>query len=460
MKINADRNRWLILTQYYPPEIGAPQIRLSSLAKELARHGVQVEVLTAMPNYPAGRLFPGYQGRLRMREKIAEVSVRRVWVYPATGKSAVRRLANYLSFTFTALVAALFGPRPDVLFVESQPLSLGVVGVLMKWLRGVPYIYNVPDLQIDVARQLGFMENGLFLRCATALENFFLRQSWKVSTVTDRFIQHFESRGIPRDQITFLPNGADSDFLRPLPPDEEMLHRWRLRGKKVFAYVGTHAFYHGLDTLIQAAALLRERKEIAFLLVGDGPERERLKEMTANLGLKNVIFGSSPYAEMARLYSVTYASVATLRRMDVAKGMRLSKIFPALSCAVPVVYAGDGEAAEILRRESCGITVEPERPDLLARAFECLANDDNRRVELGENGRRLVEREYTWSSIVSRWLKELGLEYTGEALSTESVQHDDELILSETTPPQLTSPPPNISVDAPTATHRAAQHIR
>lgn len=459
MKTNTDRNRWLILTQYYPPEIGAPQIRLSSLARGLAEHGIKVEVLTAMPNYPAGKLFPGYEGRVRMRETIAGVPVRRVWVYAATGKSAARRLANYLSFTFTALVAALFGPRPDVLFVESQPLSLGVVGVLMKWLRGVPYIYNVPDLQIDVARQLGFMENGLLLRFATAVENFFLRQSWKVSTVTDRFIQHFEARGIPRDQITFLPNGADSDFLRPLPPAEEMLHRWRLRGKKVFAYVGTHAFYHGLDTLIQAAALLRDRKEIVFLLVGDGPERERLKQMAASLGLKNVVFGSSPYEEMARLYSVTYASLATLRRMEVANGMRLSKIFPALSCGVPVVYAGAGEAADILEREDCGITVAPERPDLLARALESLASDAKRRDELGHHGRALVEREYTWSAIVNRWLNELGFESAGKAVSTESVHHDDELLASAEPSHQLAAPPLNISANAPAVTTRA-QHVR
>jgi colanic acid biosynthesis glycosyl transferase WcaI len=405
-----DKYRWLILTQYYPPEVGAPQIRLSSLAKELGRHGVAVDVLTGMPNYPAGRTFDGYKGRVSMRETLGGVPVRRTWVYAATGKSALPRLANYFSFTFSALIAALTGPRPDVMFVESQPLSLGVVGLLMKWLRGVPYVYNVPDLQIDVARQLGFMSNTGFLRLALALENFFLRQSWKVSTVTEQFIQHFEERDIPRSQITFLPNGADGDFLRPIPPDEEMLSRWSLRGKKVFLYVGTHAFYHGLDTLIKAAELLRAREDLVFLLVGDGPERERLKRMAADLGLSNIVFGNSPYEEMDRLYSIAYASVATLRQMDVARGMRLSKIFPSLSCGVPVVYSGQGEAAEILRAEGCGLTVEPERPDLLSQALAALADYPESRAEMGRRGRALVEREYGWSTIVGRWLKEIGVD--------------------------------------------------
>ncbi len=402
--------RWLILTQYYPPEIGAPQIRLRSLVRELQRYGVAVDVLTAMPNYPAGKIFPGYAGRRRMREQIDGIPIRRTWTYAGTGRSVRVRLANYFSFTMTSLVELLVGPRPDVLFVESQPLSLGLNALVMKWLRGVPYIYNVPDLQVDVARQLGFMRSETFLRLATRLESLFLRQSWKVSTVTDGFIEHFEGRGIPRSQITFLPNGADTEFLKPEPPCDELLDRWGLRGKKVFLYVGTHAYYHGLDTLIDAATLIRDRQEIAILMIGDGPERARLKELASARGLVNVVFGDSPYEEMSRLYSITYASVATLRNLEVASGMRLSKIFPSLSCGVPVVYAGMGEAAELLEREKCGVVVAPEAPDALAAAITRLASEPDRREALGRLGRSFVESQYSWSVIVRRWLAEIGFE--------------------------------------------------
>ena len=402
-------SHWLILTQYYLPEIGAPQIRLRSVACELRRHSIEVEVLTAMPNYPTGKIFPGYSGRWRMREEIDGIPVRRTWIYAGAGKSAHIRLANYLSFTLTALLTALTGPRPDVMFVEAQPLSLGLVAILMKWLRGVPYIFNVPDLQVDVARQLGFMRNNAFLRLAWGLENLFLRHSWKVATVTHSFIEHFQSRGIPRDQITFLPNGADADFLRPQPPAQELLDRWGLRGKKVFLYVGTHAYYHGLDTLIEAAALLRDQPDIAFLMIGDGPERSRLKRLAAEQGLNNVIFGRSPYEEMDKLYSITYASIATLRKMDVAKSMRLSKIFPSLSCGVPVIYAGRGEAADLLVTHGCGLVVEPEQPELLARMVLALAQDEQLRTRLGKAGRILIEKEYAWSIIVERWLQELDI---------------------------------------------------
>jgi colanic acid biosynthesis glycosyl transferase WcaI len=407
--VTAPLSRWLILTQYYPPEIGAPQIRLRSVIGELRRHGIEVEILTAMPNYPAGKIFPGYSGKWRMREEIDGIPVRRTWIYAGTGKSAHIRLANYLSFTFTALLAALAGPRPNVMFVESQPLSLGFVAVLMKWLRGVPYIYNVPDLQVDVARQLGFMRSERVLHLALMLENFFLRQSWKISTVTYQFVEHFQGRGLPRDQITFLPNGADTDFLKPQAPTQVLLDRWGLHGKRVFVYVGTHAYYHGLDTLIEAATLLRDRSDIAFLMIGDGPERKRLKQMSKSRGLTNVIFGQSPYEEMDQLYSIAYASIATLRKMDVAQSMRLSKVFPSLSCGVPVIYAGIGEAAELLEANGCGLVVQPEQPALLAQAVSQLASDQPLRDDMGRAGRALVEREYSWSSIVGCWVKEIGI---------------------------------------------------
>jgi glycosyltransferase involved in cell wall biosynthesis len=407
--MSSRQQRWLILTQYYPPEIGAPQIRLRAAVREMHRHGIAVEVLTALPNYPAGKIFPGYTGRWRVKETIDGIPVTRTWVHAGTGKSARVRLANYFSFTFSAFLHVILKRNVDLLFVESQPLSLGLIAVAMKWLRRVPYIYNVPDLQVDVARQMGFMKNATFLKVAFGLENLFLRQAWKVSTVTHGFIDHFEARGVPRDRITFLPNGADTEFLAPRPPSQLLLDRWGLHGKKVFLYVGTHAFYHGLETLIEAATLLREANDIRFLLIGDGPERPRLKQMASERGLTNVTFGSSPYEEMDQLYSIAWASVATLRNIEVAQTMRLSKIFPSLSCRVPVIYSGFGEAAELLRRQECGVALEPERPDLLAAAVRELAADPERRATMGRNGRALVEREYSWRTIVERWMREIGM---------------------------------------------------
>lgn len=400
-------SRWLVLTQYYAPEMGAPQVRLRAMVAELRRNGIEVSVLTGMPNYPTGVLAPGYQGRWYCEERIDGAAVRRAWIYAAAGRSKLKRLANYLSFSATGLVAALLGPRPDVVFVEAQPLTLGLAALLVKWCRRVPFIYNVPDLQIEVARQLGFVRNRWPLRAAAVLERFVARRSWKVSTVTHQFIEHFVREGVPRAQLTFLPNGADSDWLRPRPPSARLIDRWNLSGKTVFLYVGTHSYYHGLEVVLDAAAALRSRDDIAILMIGQGAERPSLMARAAERGLTNVIFSDSPFEERAELYSIACASLITLRDIPVARHMRSAKIFPSLSCGCPVICSAGGEGADLVAASQCGVVVPPGDGTALAAAMAGLAADPQRRSQMARAGRALVERDYSWSVIVGRWLAEL-----------------------------------------------------
>ena len=162
--------------------------------------------------------------------------------------------------------------------------------------------------------------------------------------------------------------------------------------------------------MINAAKLLQEQSNVAFLMIGSGPERQRIIELAQTLRLQNVIFDQSPYGEMNNLYSICYASIATLRDVEVAKAMRLSKIFPSLSCGVPVIYSGHGEAADVISTHQCGICVRPEDPEKLAAAINRLASDVSARDAMGQTGRKLVESQYSWNVIVGRWLRELGLE--------------------------------------------------
>lgn len=400
--------RWVILTQYYPPEPGAPQVRLHTLARNLVKHGIDVRVVTGMPNYPTGIIHPEYRGKWFHRESIDGIEVNRVWLYAATGRNPFIRLCNYLSFTLTATLYVLFRMKKvDVLFVESQPISIGIAGLLMKWLRGVPYVYNIPDLQTDVAKQLGFVGARLLLRTAVAMENLFMRQSWTVSTVTHRFIDYYAERGIPRQQISFLPNGADTDILKPLPYDDDYARKLGVHGKKAFVYAGTHAFYHGLEVLIEAARLLRDRSDIVLLLIGEGPVRQKLKDMARDFGLTNVVFAQSPFREMAQLMSISYASLVVMKDIPAAEKMRLSKTFPPLACGVPVIYSGRGESADMVVEHHCGVALPPQSAHELADAITRLADDPDLRDEMGRNGVALVERELSWNSIIQNWLGQL-----------------------------------------------------
>jgi glycosyltransferase involved in cell wall biosynthesis len=147
-----------------------------------------------------------------------------------------------------------------------------------------------------------------------------------------------------------------------------------------------------------------------------------MRELARRRQLDNIVFGTSPYEEMARCYSIAYASVAVLKDMEVARKMRLSKVFPALSCGVPVIFSGAGETPELLERYRAGVAVPPEDPATLARTIEALADDPTRREAMGRAGRELAETQFSWRAIVERWLSEIGFVGDGEgAHETHSV---------------------------------------
>ena len=398
---------WLIVTQYYHPEIGAPQIRLRAFVKELARLGRRVTILTGMPNYPEGVIHEGYQGKLSVTDNVDDVEVKRIWLYPAGGKKPFKRILNYLSFTFHALCHLGLVRDKQIVFIEAQPLTLALFGFLAHWIFKVPYIYNTPDLQVEIAAERGWM-GSVFVRAAALMETFLMRKAYSVSTVTPGFIEHFVSvRGIPREQMSFLPNGVDLAQLHPLPYDAQCAEQMGVTGKKVLTYAGTHADYQGLDLILDAAKRLKDRSDIVFLMVGKGPERQRLIDRARIEGISNVLFRDSPFEERSSLMSITYAFIAVLRNIPVAQKMRLSKIFPPLACGVPVIFAGVGESAEIILNNDCGIVVPPEDHASLADAVCRLVDAPGRRDAFSMAGRKLVEREFSWNTIVSNWLTQL-----------------------------------------------------
>jgi glycosyltransferase involved in cell wall biosynthesis len=235
-----------------------------------------------------------------------------------------------------------------------------------------------------------------------------MRQAYSVATVTYAFIEHFISaRGVPRERMSFLPNGVDLEHLRPLPYNEEYAKKMGVVGKKVLTYAGTHADYQGLDVILDTAKRLKHRSDIVFLMVGKGPERQRLIDRAKSEGIANVLFKDSPFEEGSFLMSISYGFVVVLRDIPAAQKMRLSKTFPPLACGVPVIYAGVGESAEIIRNNGCGIVALPENPASLADAVLSLVDAPERRDSFSKAGLKLVEREFSWKTIVSNWLHQL-----------------------------------------------------
>jgi len=401
--------RFLILTQYFPPEIGGAQTRLKFLAAELARRGHEVEIVTSFPNYPKGKFFPGYEKGIYRRETWEGLTIHRVWLYPAVG-SGIKRMLNYGSFTLTCLFGLQRCKRPDYIFVESPPLFLSAPA----WIAGLfwrtPFIFNVADLWPDVIVDQGFMKEGFVMRVLRAIESWSYRRAAYVNTVTDwigKVLQ--EKKSIPAEKILFLPNGADTQTFQPRPPDEPLLSQLGLAEKKIVLWAGTLGFAHGIDNILNAAKLLEStHPNIHFLFVGSGSARDGLIAQSKSLNLTNVTFlDPVPLDEIVRYYSICFCGLASLINIPVYEGARPSKVFPVLASAKPLIFIGSGEGARLVETAEAGAVVPAGNPQALADCLVQFASDFALANERGKSGRRFVEENLQWSAIVASWLAQL-----------------------------------------------------
>jgi len=400
--------RFLFLTQYFPPEIGAAQTRLPSVAAELKRLGHTVEIVTSLPSYPQGRIFPKYSGCFYKREEWDGSIVHRVWLHAALGRG-FRRVLNYGSFAITSLFGLMRARKPDYLFLESPPLFLSVSGVIAARAWRVPLIMNVADLWPDAIAEAGILEQGLLLRLMLALERWSYQNATFVNAVTEGIretLLHKKSLGPAK--ILFLPNGVDAVRFQPKAPDIQFKKQLGLEGKEIILWAGTQGQSHALEHVIEAAGLLRHRQEAHFLFVGDGTARAGLERQCREMSLSNVTFHDPvPPDRLPLFFSICECGLASLRDIPVHDGARPSKIFPILASGKPIIYVGRGEGALLIEDANAGIVVPPGNPQALAHAVEEFFADPVRVQEMGRNGRAFVEMQLSWSKNVSDWLSQL-----------------------------------------------------
>lgn len=400
--------RFLILTQYFPPEVGAPQTRLAAIARELIRLGHAVEVVTAMPNYPTGHIFPEYMRSFCRREIWEGILVHRVWLYPSLG-AGFKRLLSYASFTLTSLIGLMRAARPDYIFVESPPIFLSLPAFVASMLWRVPFIFNVADLWPDGVRALGVLEDGVWMRTARVLERWSYRKAAYVNAVTEGVRSNLiQQKGVPPEKLLFLPNGVDTDLFKPIDPDLGLRQRMGLEGKKVVLYAGNHGFSHALEHALYAAKLLSGERDIHFLFVGGGSEKARLIQLAQSLCLQNVTFMAPvPVRELPHLISIAYCGLVSVRNGPIFEGVRPAKTFALMACAKPIVLAAKGEAARLIDEAKAGIVVPPENAEALAGAVLTLVKDSALAAEQGRNARTFVEGNFRWQMLIQDWLGQL-----------------------------------------------------
>ena len=393
--------RVVLLTHYFPPEVGAPQARLFELARRAAAAGHTMTVVTGLPNYPTGVIPTEYRGGSRREETLEGVRVVRTWVYATPNRGFLRRILNHLSFALSSLGALRRVGPTDVIFVESPPLFTGLAALVYTRMKRAPYIFNVSDIWPQSAVELGALRNPLAIRLAEMLERHLYRRAARVSVVTPGMLERLAARGVPRSKLVLLTNGVDTDVFHPARANTKLARSLGFDERKIFLYAGTHGMAQGLETLLEAARQTRD-PQVVYVLVGEGAEKEAL--MKEAEGMTNVRFlPNQSRAVMPDLLSLAYATIIPLRRLDLFKSALPSKMFESMATSRPIVASLWGEAADLIENAGCGLVVPPQDPLALRDAVERLAADPQLARELGDKGRKYVAAHFDRRVIATRF---------------------------------------------------------
>lgn len=397
--------RITFLTHYFPPEVNAPASRTMEHARIWAKAGHEVTIVTCAPNHPTGRIYPGYRNRLFQTETLDGVKVIRLWTLLSPNEGFLRRSANFASYLAMATLAAPFLPRADVVVSTSPQFFCGLAGYPVSRARRAPWVLEIRDLWPETILVVGALRNRRLVRMLEAMADWAYRKADRVVPLTAPFRDHIIARGAKAERLTVIENGVDlAQFAAP-EDDGAFRRAHGLEGKLVAAYVGTHGLCHRLETVLEAAARLAHRSDIAFLMVGGGAERAALVARKEAMGLTNVVMlDQQPKAAMPAILAASDVSLVLLQRDDLFKTVIPSKMFEAMAMRRPIVLGVEGEAKALLDAAGGGIAITPEDADGLAAAVERLADDRALGERLGASGRTHVEAHFDRRVLAERYL--------------------------------------------------------
>jgi colanic acid biosynthesis glycosyl transferase WcaI len=395
------RMKILILTQWFDPE---PTFKGLLFARELAARGHEVEVLTGFPNYPGGKVYPGYRIRLWVREQIDGINVLRVALYPSHSNSGFGRALNYISF---ALSAAVIGTalirKPDVVYVYHPPITVGFAAAVIGFLRRTPFVFDIQDLWPDTVAASGMMSNPAALTVLDKLCEFIYRRARHITVLSPGFKEQLVGRGVPPDKIDVIYNWCDETSLKH---DCRSLTRLGATDRFCILFAGTMGLAQGLDSVLRAAQICRTAVPSAeFLFMGGGVERRRLETMAKEMGLDNVKF--LPRQPMHAMGSILAGADALLVHLKDDPLFRItipSKTQAYLATGKPILMGVLGDAADLVTRARSSVVCEPGNPHSIAGAVKELVDTSGERLaEMGRAGRAFYERELSVSVGVDKF---------------------------------------------------------
>lgn len=374
--------RILLYSISYSPEMAGSGRFNGEMAAWLAKQGHKVDVITAHPYYPEWRVWQNYRGKGWFSEEIENVRVYRTPLYVPRNVTGTGRILHELSFVAASLLhwfRILFRKYSIVIGV-CPPMQIGIIPYLFCKIRNIPFCFHVQDLQVDAARELGMIKNGALLSILDKIERFLLRNATLVSSISDGMKRKILDKGVSPEKYVMLPNWADLDFLRPLPPSQKIRDGLAIGvSDKVILYSGNIGEKQGIDVIIETAHKLQTDliRNVKFVISGEGAALKSLMEKAQSLGLDNVIFAPiRPYAELPELLSI--ADVHLVVQKKAASDLVMPSKFVSILAVggVAIVSAeSDSTLGRMVTENRIGWLTEPENPvalaDTIVKALNC-----------------------------------------------------------------------------------------
>lgn len=385
------------MAQCYAPEEVSAAILITELAADLARRGHEVSVVTGAPNYPQGRVFEGYHNRLLEIETLDGVRVVRTWSYISPSKKFWPRLLHYGTYSATAFYGGLAAGRPDVLVSYSPPLPLGLSAWLLSRLWRVPWVLQIEDLYPDAAIAAGMMKNKKVINFFLRMEKFLYEKAHHISVISESFRRTLLNKQVPNAKIDVIPVWADPEEVRPLPKENSFRYAHYLNDKYIVMYAGNIGLTSCLEDVLQAAEMLRKRRDIHFVIVGEGVKKEALEAEVKTKRLTNMtLLPYQPREAFAEMLAAADLSLVTLNG-DAALSSLPSKIFNVMASARPILAVAplESEIAHIVREAGCGCVVPPGSPAELAAKITQSVDQELAFIRQGQNGRVHLEKYYS-----------------------------------------------------------------
>lgn len=394
----------LILTHYWPPEIGASSHLTYELGETLVELGNTVTVVTGMPSYNMAELPQRYRGRFTYEETMGGMRVLRVSTGTVHSRSKVRRGLEHLAITPLYAWRAFGIEKVDAVYTISPPLTMGIAAWLAAKWNGTQYCLGVQDLFPQSAIDLGLMKNKFIIRAFESLERTVYRLAAAITVHSDGNKDHIVAKGTPPQRVHSIPNWVDTDAIRPGERNNAFRREFAIAESEfVVSFAGTMGWSQGLDTVVDAARFLSGEKDLTFLMVGDGTERDRLRELSADLSYVRFL-PMQPKEKYAQVLAASDACLVTLRP-EVLTPVVPSKLLTIMAAARPVLASlpMGGDAPKIVTDARAGIVSAAGNAPALADAIRLLKRDPKRCSTFGQSGREYAIRLFSRPACVRQF---------------------------------------------------------